>query len=101
VVKTTHIILRLSKETGHQHQREGLNHTRQILAENMPIVARAMEAFFKGIERKGKIRMRRWAMTALEDDTKWTANTSTTWLQTALKQGQRAHNATGLQLGFQ
>ena len=77
LVKTTHITLRLSKEKGHRHLREGLKHTRQILAEDMPRVARAMKAFFKGTERRGKMRARRWAMTAKEDETKWTANTST------------------------
>ncbi len=48
VVNTTHITLRLNREKGHQHLREGLKHTRQILAEDMPRVARAMKTFFKG-----------------------------------------------------
>jgi len=48
VVNTTHITLRLSKEKGHQHLREGRKHTRHMLAEGMPRVARAMKAFFKG-----------------------------------------------------
>ena len=78
VVNITPITLRLSKEKGHQHLREGLKHTRQTLAKDMPRVARGMNAFFKGTKRKGKLRARRWAMTALEDDTKWTAITSST-----------------------
>ena len=82
---TTHITLHQSKEKRHQHLREGLKHTRQILAKDMPRVILAMKAFFKGTERRGEMRARRWAMTAKEDETKWTASTNTEWLQAALK----------------
>ncbi len=85
MIDTMHITLRLSKEKGHHHLREGLKHTRQIMAEDMPRVARSMKAFFEGIERGGKKRARRRAMMVKEDETKWTASTSTEWLQTAFK----------------
>jgi hypothetical protein len=55
VVNTTHITLCLSKEKGHQYLGEGRKHMRQILAEDMPRVARAMKAFFKGTKRRGKM----------------------------------------------
>ena len=85
VVNTTHITLRLSKENGHQHLREGLKHTSQIMAGDMPRVARAMKALFKGTKERGRMRERRWAMTALEDEAKWTASTSTDWLKPVMK----------------
>jgi hypothetical protein len=53
VVNTTHITLRLSKEKSHQHLRKGLKHTRQILAEDMPRVARATNVIFKGKKIRG------------------------------------------------
>jgi hypothetical protein len=85
VVNTTHITLRLSKEKGHQHLREGCKHTRHILAEDMPRVARAIKAFFKGTIRRGKMPARRWTMTKMEHEMKWMASTSTEWLQAVLK----------------
>ena len=83
MVNNTHITLRLGKEKCHQHLREGLKHTRQILSEDMPRVARVMKAFFKGTERRRRMRARRWDMTAKKDEKKWTASISTEWLQTA------------------
>jgi hypothetical protein len=77
----------MSKEKDHQHLREGCKHTRQILAEDMPRVTRAMKAFFKGTESREKMRARKWAMTDMEDEMKRTASTSTKWLQSALKTG--------------
>jgi hypothetical protein len=47
VVDATHITLRLNKENGHQHLREGWKNTRQILVDNAPRAARAMKAIFK------------------------------------------------------
>ena len=85
MVNTTHITLRLSKEKGHQQLREGLKHTRQILAEDMSRVARAMKALFEETKRREKMRARRWAMTDVEDEMKWTASASTEWLQAALQ----------------
>jgi hypothetical protein len=76
MVGATHITLRLSKEKGHQHLREGLKHTRQILAGGMPRVVRDMKAFFRGTKKKRKMRARRWDMTTKENETKWTASTS-------------------------
>ena len=49
VVNDTHITLRLNKEKGQQHLREGRKNTRQILVDDIPRAARAMSDFFKGM----------------------------------------------------
>jgi hypothetical protein len=84
VVNDTHITLRLNKEKGQQHLREGRKNTRQILVDDMPRVAKAIKDFFEGM-RMMKTRARRWALTAREDKSRWTATTSTEWLQLALR----------------
>ncbi len=57
-----------------------------------------MKAFFKGTKGTGRMRARRWAMTAKEDDTKWTANTSIECMVTNNLKGRRKHPASKLQL---
>jgi len=46
VVNDTHVTLRLNKEKGQQHLREGRKKTRQILVDDMPRVAKAIKDFF-------------------------------------------------------
>ena len=85
VVDTTHITLRLGKEKGQHARHEGRKNTRQILRGDMPRVANALAAFFKGVERMGRPRAHRWALSKDEDKCSWTANESTRWLQAAYK----------------
>jgi hypothetical protein len=80
VVNDTHITLRLRKEKGRQSLREGQNNTRQILKEDMPRVAKALQAFFRLTATTSKMRVMRWAISAEEDGCEWTASTSTIWL---------------------
>jgi len=54
LVDATYITPRLSKEKRHQHLHEGLKHTRQIITEDTPRVARVVKAFFKNTEMRGK-----------------------------------------------
>jgi hypothetical protein len=84
VVNDTHVTLRLNKEKGQQHLREGRKNTRQILVDDMPRVAKAIKDFFEGMCVM-KPRARRWALTAKEDKSRWTTTTSTEWLQMALR----------------
>jgi hypothetical protein len=84
VVNDTHVTFRLNKEKGQQHLREGRKNTRQILVDDMPRVAKAIRDFFEGMCVM-KTRAMRWALTAKEDKSKWTATTSTEWLQMALR----------------
>ncbi len=51
----------------------------------MPRMASAMREFFMGIMQMMKTRAKRWALTAKEDKSKWTATTSTEWLWLALR----------------
>ena len=53
VVDATHITLRLNKEKGHQHLREGRKSTMQILVDDAPRVVRAMTTFFNGMQMMG------------------------------------------------
>ena len=85
VVDSTHITLRLGKEKGQHARQDGRKNTRQILREDMPRVADALASFFDGVERMGKQRAHRWALTNDEDRCKWTTNESTRWLQAAYK----------------
>ena len=85
MVDASHITLRLRMEKGRKSLREGRRNTRQILRKDMPRVAAALQAFFNGMHRRGRMRNLRWAMNAKEDDSKWSAKTATEWLQTAYK----------------
>ena len=84
MVNDTHVTLRLNKEKGQQHLREGRKNTRQILVDDMPRVANFIKDFFEGM-RMMKSRARRWALTAKEDKSEWTATTRTDWLHLALR----------------
>ena len=84
MVNDTHVTLRLNNEKGQQHHREGRKNTSQILVDDMPRVAKAIKDFFEGM-RVMKTRARRWALTSKEDKSKWTATTSTEWLQLDLR----------------
>ena len=69
MVNTLHVTLRLNKEEGQQHLREGRKNTRQILVDDMPRVAKAIKDFFERM-RMMKTRDKRWALTAKENKSK-------------------------------
>ena len=70
MVNTTYVTLRLNKEKGQQHRREGKQNTRQILVNDMPRVARTIKNFFEGMRMMKTRRARRWALTQREDTSK-------------------------------
>ena len=80
MVNTTHVILRVGKEKGQQHLREGRKNTRLILVNDMPSVASAMKDFYDGMRMIKTHRARRLALTQREDISKWMAVTTTEWL---------------------
>ena len=83
VVDSTSITLRLRYEKGKKALGTGRRNTRQIACRAVPRVAAVLTAFFAGVASMAHRRTRRWALSASEDSSPWSAATLSAWLQAA------------------